>query len=884
MMSNRFDSGRGRAAGLALAALFLSAVAPVRAAPPPDDGAPGIVLLVGEPTTMVIQGLTAEDVTELHVVTADGTPVQGVKIEVLGPGTDGLKVIVDVAESVEAGPGLRLVGLSDGKQVDLERTVSIGMTAEQADAAVLAQKSRSAKATKTLQREGWKTTDQPVEPANEALLLLSPDAAKDPAGLKLALATRAFGEGDLPALERFALTSGTEIRRPALDAIAASSSPKAREALVHIYGTTKDGDVRADVLSVACPRSADDPVTALLVEEAVAGHIPKELADGVGARLGTVAISAERSKDPSGALAGIGDRLPAAVRKGFDMARAREEAQRTLAPGVTAALTTMVPWSNPATARVNAPLEADGWRAYQVGADGRATEAADDVVAQPALYRQIYVVPTGYAAADAQLYIDDTVALIEGMATVGHEVFTDHYRDRIVYVVQWLPGTPLADDRNVNFAARAYPHPVRRGQIGFTLDNSKVADQVDRFRLVVPAFAPLAVFVLYNFDNPDGGEMIPNAVLPTMLLATLARRDVRDHFGIVRMNRLGAPGSRSALVAAHELAHAALDLADEYAERGLGPMNITDLDVYAPLVLLDGSWSGFSRALHRAFFDNYQFRISECLAENAWDNVSLNSNPGRVDFGTTATYDVPGGMFFSAGTWHESAASLMATENDIGANAHPASHQSVLRQVFEGAAPDRANSRIRAAGPQPEFMFPGQNASLLLFDGDKNNRWHPTLRYEIELQYPEMTWSSCPQTWPNGTPMLDWNGNRVFMPCRIPVTRTLVRTVTDIPLRTMDLKGLTIVDAAQWAFRALDTLGVDSIDLGAGAVPTHSAADTVLDAALPSQFFPVPYQEIAVSFPYPGTRYLWRFRTDNGTRLSGWTSWQPITCAGVRLN
>jgi hypothetical protein len=844
--------------------------------PPAASGGERVVLIAGETTAVTLAGPEALSVSDLQVVGPGGKALPGVRV-VLGPaqGAAGRKAQVAVPATAEPGFDYRFASVVGRRRVELPHRVAVAMRAKQAESAAASKNADRAAALQTLARGGFRDPKEPAPEADEALLALAPGALADKPALRHALATRAFGERELPALERLAGDPDPQIRVPAIRAVAAMRSASARAAIVRLYRGARDPRVRADVLRAAYPRSADDPVASLLAEEAAAGRIPGSLRSTTGVRLATVAAGA---RGGGGLQAG---RFPADVQSAFAAAtqriRAARPTRRLTAPR-TIDLRRVD--ERPRIADVFDPsrraLEPGAFRAYRVSPSGRAV--AVDAANPGGYHRQVYVVPAGYTSDRAQAFVDDALELIEGMGTCGQGVFTDVYREAIVYLVHWLPGGALGTN-DVNFRARIYDHPVRAGQLGFTLRNESLADQADAFRAQrLPSFAPIAAFVIYDFDNPDDLRMIPNAVLPTMMIPVLRGHTVRD-YGIVRMNRLAAKRSRSVTIAAHELAHGAMNFADEYSESSLDGQNIRDFDALTSLLLLDSSW-GLGGALQNLFFGNFDFRLSECLAENAWDNVSLRDEPKRVG-GGGPSFDVEGGMFFPEGTWHESGSSLMGNEGDISeTDAHPSSHDADLRCAFLGQAPARSNYRIRAAGPTVEWSPNwGAEATLLLMDGDKHHRWHPTKKYEVQLQYKELVWSSCPARWPDGSAVRDFGGNPVYYPCLKEETRTKEKTFDDVDLRTVNLKN-TLVSGLGWAVLGiLDGMGIDSLDLedqGYGTINVDFTVDEVLDSALPALEWPVPYQDVKVNLPNALTSYKWRFKTYNGTHWSAWTSWQPL--------
>lgn len=519
----------------------------------------------------------------------------------------------------------------------------------------------------------------------------------------------------------------------------------------------------------------------------------------------------------------------------------RTNITRVMLIAILAALT----WAGLALA-LPAP-EAEGYIALRVNAAGRAEAVGADVLAQPERYRQVYIVAAGYTAGESQRFTDDVVSLVEGMGNLGRGVFTDVYRERIVYIAQWTPGPALGAGEPARFGAGLFMHPVRAGHVGLSHDTAELATTLDRFKSErLGTFAPLCAFILYNHDNPEGRAIIASAVLPTMMIHDLRDRAVRG-YGVARMTRLGAHNGPDALVAAHELGHGALNWCDEYSERALRGRHIRDLDPLTPLLLMDGSAMGRRLALG-TLTRTIDLRLSEGLAANGWDNVALGRRgPGGLAFGAA------GGMFFPRGTWHEDPASLMRTTGRAmnPRDAHPESHKRSLRMAFEGAGPQRPNDRLRAAGPSTAvFPITGPRASVWLMDADKHHRWQPTVRYEVEVRWTD------------------------------PREGAQTRTFMGEPdLLTVDLHRSLLTRAGGWALGLARALGVRELDLhraGGGRINLDFSIRDVVQSALPARHWPLPYQSVRVELPLARTTYRWRFRTFNGAQWSDWTPWTTL--------
>lgn len=497
--------------------------------------------------------------------------------------------------------------------------------------------------------------------------------------------------------------------------------------------------------------------------------------------------------------------------------------------------------------------EPDKPRAIKVDAQGNLAPAPAAELSQPHCFRQILILPAGYTAAERDLFVQDAQAMVRQMGNLPEAVYTRQYRDRLIYLIHYLPGQSLASGR-ASLGARLYAHPVRGGT-GITLRNEKVIEAVQALQRRMPTLDPIGVITIFNHN----GQATANAVPPMFLnrpygIARLTRRDIHE-------TRPYAGRTWSQYVAAHELAHAALNFLDEYIEPTLAGLHIARLDALMPLLRCDGTWRGW-RDAWKLFTGAYDMRLSEILADNGSEHISTRPIPSRV--ATPGFAPLPfaqeGGMMFSRGTFHATGNNIMnsnwplKSEGNRFGWGHSLPQMQVLEQVFNSSkgAP-RPNDRIRPAGPMhawwPQW---GPAVRLLLFDADKNHRWHPTTQYQIELRWQE------PSGWKSQT-------HRV----------TPQRMV-------LDLRNTL---ALTWASRLRNTLlavGVRQLPGGSGR-PFNLAAMSVeemLQDLLPTTQWPLPYQQVQLPLPLAFHRYHWRFRTHNGSHWSGWTHWSTF-CRGI---
>ncbi|MDX1409303.1 MAG: hypothetical protein R3330_14250, partial [Saprospiraceae bacterium] len=284
------------------------------------------------------------------------------------------------------------------------------------------------------------------------------------------------------------------------------------------------------------------------------------------------------------------------------------------------------------------------------------------------IYRQVLIMPTGYTATttDYDQFRTDAGDMILRMAGFD-SLFTGMHKDRILYVIYWIPGYPLpalnSTRSTANFGARIYDHPVRAAN-GLTLRNEDVVSAVTSFRSnYLSSSDPIAVVV--HFNSGDTAASTPNAVMPSLNVGA-----GRDRYGIVRIDR---SQSNSGRIPTHELAHAGLNFVDEYCEGSPGgcDLDIRYLDPFTSLLRLGTTFGSWFDTASTA----YSVKLSEILANNGWDNVATTWNlPGN-------TYLAQGGMFFGKGVWTDEGANIMSDGSTQGRGTiHTASQLGVVQQ------------------------------------------------------------------------------------------------------------------------------------------------------------------------------------------------------------
>lgn len=473
-------------------------------------------------------------------------------------------------------------------------------------------------------------------------------------------------------------------------------------------------------------------------------------------------------------------------------------------------------------------------------------------LSQPSTYRQVLVLPTGYNNDEYDKFFADAEQLrVSTSDPPGELVFTEQQRDRILYITYWIAGSDLTNLPTANFGAAVLEHPIRGYALSLAPD--RVYTTVDGLRATLTWLDPNATVVLYDTDAKGA---VASASEPSF---------TQRKYGIARIARNDVGSS---YVGPHELGHAMLSYVDEYVEPGLENMNIAGFDVLTPFLLFNGSWASLQTAVGD-LLGLYDLRMSEILANNGADNVSTSRYPSTVSSGLPQdVYEYEGGLLFGHGTFHDAGRNVMNNDlfnpqPDNGfAYAHSPAQQRIVSTAF-GSQPGRANDRLRNAGPTnrwtPAF---GSDTTVMMFDADKNHRWHPTTLYQLRVGWYERVWQTC------------WFGFYSY-PCYTNVWRTVMKGVfphaTTVDFRVSAAYGLTSV-----AQDILCQIGVDTNPVPGGSIDMCSQPDPTTWSFLPTAKFYLPYETTTVPTTQWFTTYFWSFQTYNGTYWSGWTSWSPF--------
>ncbi len=472
-------------------------------------------------------------------------------------------------------------------------------------------------------------------------------------------------------------------------------------------------------------------------------------------------------------------------------------------------------------------------------------------LSQPVHYRQVLVVGAGFELKDRDLFASAFSKLVDQFYDVPENIYTRAKASQILYRAVFVGGGAFGSPESA-FGAKIFAHPVRGKAL--TLDQDQVFQVAESVAIDRNIFG---VIVLFNtLETVTANAAPPSFIQKKYGVAKLTRGDLDSHY-----------------VGPHELAHASLNFLDEYIEGGFETMSIKTIDILSPLVLMNGTWKGFTSAF-QDLTKVYDYRISDILAANGNENVDVTRYPSRViaegsNVSELFEFSKTGGMFFGLGTFHHSGPNIMGgnvedPDDGFGWD-HSKPQRFVVGEAFDhpGRA-GRANDRIRNAGPNQDWKLAfGKDSVLMLFDADKSHQFQPTLKYEIQVGWYERAWTTC-------------EGNWIDYPCIESVWRVFEGSVAPRS-RTLDLK-------ASWAFGLASFVQKIACRVGLGQINSNGnhidlctlTVEEMTNALVPTLFFPVPYQEVAVPTSQWMTHYYWRFRTDNGTFKSGFTGWSKF--------
>ncbi len=472
-------------------------------------------------------------------------------------------------------------------------------------------------------------------------------------------------------------------------------------------------------------------------------------------------------------------------------------------------------------------------------------------------YRQALILATGFEnnASDESDFFTDfntTVDMISDPDQSG-TIWSVQKAPQMLYIGCFTPGGPLGD--TAAFGGKVFPHPIR----GFatTLSQDAVYSEVTTLQSTLPGLNPMTCAVLFNSFQTG---VTANAAPPSFL---------NEPFGVAKYTREDLI-ERGAYVPSHEMAHAGLNYLDEYTESGFENLDLGQLDILTPLILLDDSWSGLGAAIDDAL-GIYSFKVSEILAANGNDNVATTEFPATV-IGPGylgQDYHWEGGFFFGLGTWHMSTDNLMNGGNlDRGPGdgfgyAMSPSQQTVVDEAFGGPV-SRPNDRLHTAGPNTTwFSSLGSTTHVLLYDGDKLHHFHPTLDYNVQVTWEERHWSVC---WAFIFPY----------PCHTDTWQT-AQTTVPIDERSVSLQVSAAFGLASLLQQLVCAVGFTEIKTSDADIKLcQDSLATMANAFLPTFTFRLPYQDVPVPASQWMTTYYWRFSTNNGAFQSAYTGWSSF--------
>lgn len=464
-------------------------------------------------------------------------------------------------------------------------------------------------------------------------------------------------------------------------------------------------------------------------------------------------------------------------------------------------------------------------------------------------YHQVLVMPTGSADTDKAQFWADYETLIRQMSSAG-TVWSTTKKASILYVGYFASGGALGTS-TATFGGSILPGAV--GGAALDVDPQAVAAKITDIRAtLLPGLLPNAVALIFN----DAGAS-PASATP---------RHFDQPYGIARLNRAHLT---SPYAPTRQLATAMFGFLAESVTNGFQETSIRSLDVLSPSLKLSSGWDAIASMTNLTGI--YDYNVSELLAANGNDNVSLSANPCTVPTPgfTPRPYEYEGGIGLGRGVWHCKGNNLlndntvMRAADDGFAYAHSLSQQAVIEEAF-GSKPYRPNDRLRTAGPRNGWTSAlGNTTHALIFDADKNHLTHPTLSYTVQVGWYERVWYAA------------WNG-----PFPYPAYQDEWKTMEKMVWATAQFIEIDpnassgLMDFAQ---QLLCSVGVtrpatgSTVKMCAQKFSTASAIAPVPSIAIRS-----PYQEVDLPISGWNNTYWWRVSAWNGTFNSGYTAWSAI--------
>jgi hypothetical protein len=475
------------------------------------------------------------------------------------------------------------------------------------------------------------------------------------------------------------------------------------------------------------------------------------------------------------------------------------------------------------------------------------------MLADPVTYRQILVIPAGYGTNDNALFMSDFNNLFKSFfgtltpASNPHPLYNQI--GNFIFIADWLPGGALGTP-TVNFGAAIETQPIRQNELNMAINNTAVEAEVANFKAnYYSQSVPWEVVVLYKstayWGGPAGNSVGANTAPSSFL---------HQPYGIVKLTSGEAAQAAPNYVVVHEMSHGGLNFLDEYTESTFNGMSITELDAVTFLT------QGFTGAID-LLLGIYDMKISEILAANGNDNVDVTEYPSRVGTPGALVYAAQGGFFFPLGAWHYNEPNIMWGTTNFN---HSASQYQVVQEALVAPrTPPRPNDRIRIAGPFPLLnTLNGSDTNLLMYDGDKNHRYHPTQSYDVQIGFYNRVWCG------------------IF--CGYNDVWTVIEKNVAPQANTIQLNNTELWYLANLAQDLACQISGGSLNIGQNGETTNLCSINLASASasfLPSMTFWTPYQSVDMPLPQWMSQYWWRFRTNNGTQLSNFTGWNSFNRA-----
>ena len=839
----------------------------------------------GQSSTKKIPSKLLDGVIALRVVQNDER-VKGFKVRIGRRTSRETSVTISATRDTPIAVGFQLAALVAGsKTITLPYDVHVAGTRSLVDSYVNFHNDATDAGLEKALVEGWDSIDGVPAPDPDVISLDPTHAGALIDDMLLHLKSNSFGGSQLVNVFNLAAKcKEADLRRAAIETLGRSPDAQATPMLIKLYAALKEEKDKALLINTIQPVEPTDAVSQFMYRELKNSKTSSTLKKLILYRLLDMSLLAERSpglSPPKGVVKNLPSSMQrdfrtswekrrGAMRNGF--AYQKEKSLSSRGVSVSQLKVNKTKETDLILETLSKQKHVPHMIKFMVDKGGRVSTPPASVLKNPREFRQVLILATGYAANDYKQFLDDIVKLVSRLGNMPKTVYTSQHRDRIVYLVYWQPGGTFRIG-NANYGARISTHPVQKSKKGLVLSNRRLElEGVTGAARVLQTTVPMAVVVLYNYGNNDAAAFSA----PSMVTG--------QTYGVVRMTRSHLKTDEGVYMTMRRLAHASMQFMDESTQPQLDRFDIHNIDARSRGIGLTDTWDAYFKKM-KNIIGQYDWRISDIIANNGAENVTTRSMPATVytaDHSTT-DFTLEGGAFFGKGTWRHTGDNLMNNDRtspnhpikptgDRFAFAHSPSQQNTLKTVFEPPQEaSRPNNRLRNSGPlQDSVPVWGSQVRVMLHDGDKNHRWHPTKEYEVQVMWHAKEY----ETFPAGIKDLITNKD-LFVPYVAKATKQTISRRFKNRTRTLNIRNVLLSGGATFMRELLIAHGVTEIPIDNKYIYNifELSTEEITEGSLPPLLWDAPYQDIPIVAPNVNTTYYWRFRTLNSWGWSGWTSW-----------